>query len=219
MKVHQDESLGEQSEDTCSTTFPTSPKRFFKTDGDDDERCSGTDRPFGSIHGCSNEDHDIPARYDGMNYHGDAQVTFGATTVHAPRTPCHQSSNAFAIEDAEEECIRALRGHFVRRYGTNAGLSDVTLRSRDQTRDYRKSKRPLTQRRSIISSRLPTHPLPVLHAVRLRDARCGTEHRRSQRPRYAGVQLTRPKSTAVQHHYSVPLARHARRSAFGSPRT
>ncbi|KAH8036132.1 hypothetical protein MRX96_014084 [Rhipicephalus microplus] len=73
MKLQEDESLGEQSEDTCSTTFPAfSEKRFFETDGDDDERCSGTDQPFDSIHGCSNDDHDSPARYDGVNYRGDA---------------------------------------------------------------------------------------------------------------------------------------------------
>ncbi|KAL3199441.1 hypothetical protein MRX96_014079 [Rhipicephalus microplus] len=118
MKLQEDESLGERSEDTSSSTFPALAKGSFETDGDDDDRCSGTDRLFDSIHGCSNDDHDNAARYDCVNCRCDAHVTFGATTVHEPRTPCHQSSNAFAIEDVEEESLRTLRGHFVRRFGT-----------------------------------------------------------------------------------------------------
>ncbi|KAL1474399.1 hypothetical protein MTO96_038008 [Rhipicephalus appendiculatus] len=113
-QLQEDESLGKQSEDTCAMTFPTSVQRSFETD-EEEERRSGTERPFNTIRGCSSPDHDSVPWYDSVNYCGVAGGFW--STNDAPET-LRQSSNAFVTEDAEEECARVLRGHLMLHFGT-----------------------------------------------------------------------------------------------------
>ncbi|KAL3212591.1 hypothetical protein MRX96_008001 [Rhipicephalus microplus] len=96
--------------------------------------CSRTEEPFNTIRGCSRHGHVSVPWDDSGNYCG---VTGDIWSLnYAAQTP-RQSSNAFVTEDAEEECFRALRGHFLRSFGTGRPFGRRFFSS-DQARNQRK---------------------------------------------------------------------------------
>ncbi|KAL3212580.1 hypothetical protein MRX96_007991 [Rhipicephalus microplus] len=162
MKLQEDE----LSEDTCATTFPTSAQGCLETEEDNEERCSGTEEPFNTIRGGSRHGHVSVPWYDFGNYYGDTGDIWSLN--YAAKTP-RQSSNAFVTEDAEEECFRALRGHFQRRFGTG---------------------RPFGRRFSFFaSSSRPAEIFLIVETPRCSLGIVGSPHRGCQRTHYQQVYM------------------------------
>ncbi|KAL3199443.1 hypothetical protein MRX96_014081 [Rhipicephalus microplus] len=194
MKLQEDKPPGEQKQYTCALTFPTSAQRSCGTEEDEEEqRCSGTERrPFNAIRGCASGDHEGIAWYDSVNYRdvaGDIRKNNRAPSTSFP------NSNAFLIQDAEEECVRGPRGGFVPHFGTGWPLGRrFSFYGPDsgQPKDF-----VIDEVRGCLLA-----PFDGLFAT-ANAPTCSEapgvvkNNRRSKRPRYERVQLAQPKSTVV----------------------
>lgn len=167
----------------------------------------GLERPLNAILGFSSHDYFSVLWYDSVSYCG-----FGITGnlwsfCRVPPIQC-SNWNAFATRDAEEEYVRALRGHFMPHFGTGRPFGRRMFFPFHGP-DYQPPKAPaILDERECSRSALRSphrgckgandHPI---HPVRIRDNSCEALNRRPQRLRYAGAELVPPTSVGVASRY------------------
>ncbi|KAL3199445.1 hypothetical protein MRX96_014083 [Rhipicephalus microplus] len=171
MKLQEDEPPGEQRQYNCALTFPTSAQRSCETEEDEEEqRCSGTERrPFNAIRGCASGDYEGIAWYDSVNYRGvagDIRKNHRAPPDVVPEF--ERFRNTRRQRSMRQSSARRLHATLRNRLalGTSLFFLRTELGTTKGLRNWRGTW-VLTRCRSIGSTRLPTRPLPPLHAARL----------------------------------------------------